>query len=80
MALTFPENPEDGGTWEDTCGNTWFYNATNNSWFKPVDPRAVPISPFERDAATGMITPRVAGDDLGMFPGRIDINPYNEIE
>ena len=32
MALNFPDNPPDGTSYEDDCGNEWIYNAEDNSW------------------------------------------------
>jgi hypothetical protein len=77
MALNFPNNQPNGASWEDDCGNTWFYNQANNSWYKPVDPTDLPdTSPFVRDNTTGEIFPRVSGDYLDMEPGRINISLY----
>ena len=76
MALNFPNNQLNGAAWEDDCGNTWYYNKANNSWFKPVDPSDLGESPFVRDPITDTITPRVSGDELDMTPGLIDISDY----
>ena len=77
MALIFPNLPTDGQEWVDGCGHAWYYNADNNSWYKPVDPSDIPdVSPFVRDGATGEISPRTSGDYLDMEPGRIDISQY----
>jgi len=32
MALNFPNTPTDGQSWVDPSGQTWIYNAANNSW------------------------------------------------
>ena len=76
MALYFPNNQPDGATWEDDCGEIWLYNKENNSWSKPFDVTVLGASPFERDPATAVISPRVSGDDLDMTPGLIDISQY----
>ena len=76
MPLFFPPSPSDGETWEDSCGSIWYYDKANNSWAKPVDDSVIKPSPFVRDLNTGLITPRVAGDDLDMTPGLIDISQY----
>ena len=78
MALIFPNLPPDGTEWVDDCGHAWYYNADNNSWYKPVDASDIPgsTSPFVRDDATGEIYPRTSGDYLDMEPGRINISLY----
>lgn len=77
MALDFPIAPPNGQTYEDSCGNTWVYNNTENSWtidppefeFPDVDPDTI----WARDL-TGKITPINPGDELNMGINNSDID------
>jgi hypothetical protein len=69
MSLPFPNNANDGDSWEDDCGATWIYNKANNSWAKPVDLSVSGVSPFVRDPVNDKIVPRISSDDLDMEDG-----------
>jgi hypothetical protein len=69
MSLQFPNNANDGDSWEDDCGATWVYNEANNSWAKPVDLSVTGVSPFVRDPINDKIVPRIKTDDLDMEDG-----------
>ncbi len=83
MTLNFPITPPNGQTYEDSCGNSWVYNSTENSWtIDPPDfefPDVDPDSIWARDAQ-GQITPINSGDELnmGIQNSQIDLTNFPE--